>query len=720
MGNFSSNTIDNSFDNSNLFESEINEDFFKCNYKLICSIDCGANGQVLKYEFEEKYYAVKEIKFSENDGIKIHNIKNEIAILQYVNNLEPKLPFFVKFYGYCFFSIPKIAIIYELAEGNLADLINRKFLNLDQSLLFSEYTNLLVTLVKALTFLELHNIAHRDLKPQNVLYKANIKSNKDINFSYILCDFGISKLCDIGTQDYNTTAGSPLFMSPEITYNFYNQIEKSNSNPFKSDVYSLGLLLLKVILNKNLSSKERMIEKDFDPNELDAGPNDMKIINMIDEAYEFFLRLSEEKYKINKFKIILKHMLMYNTKRRPDIFGIYAFMINMGFIHNYEEIDQWIHFKQSKIFSKQLTELSQENQDLLQENYKLKMENDNLKMALSTNSKREFLDKNLMVLKAFKSEKNFYDIEKGKINQYSNSYSISNSPNPYHKRSVESFPLINFKISEYTGKIKHIGKYTIFLEKKIGKGSFGDVFLGTDNIEIQLYAIKERKLNNKFASTKEKFFELLKREVTNAKLLIKHPNIVSFIDIIQEENEVYAICEYCQDGSLTYLLQKNGGKLEENQVLEIFKQILEGFKLLHKNNIIHRNLKPSSILMQNDVAKITGFYFSKHVLDADKKQLMTSFGTPQYMAPEIFESKEYSSKCDIWSLGITLYELLYGDFPWRGKTTHDLIENNIKKKTLNFPETQIVGKKMKDLISAMLVFDQEKRISWNELFSIEI
>lgn len=259
----------------------------------------------------------------------------------------------------------------------------------------------------------------------------------------------------------------------------------------------------------------------------------------------------------------------------------------------------------------------------------------------------------------------------------------------------------------------------MFLDKKIGKGSFGDIFLGSDSLFLSLFAVKERKLNSKIAATKEKFFELLKREVSNARLLASHPNIVGFVDLIQEENEVYLITEYCEEGSLSYVLQKCG-KMQEDQVLALLRQVVEGFRALHKNNVIHRNLKPSSILLHKGVAKITGFYFSKHVLDADKKQLMTSFGTPQYMAPEIFESKEYCSKCDVWSLGITLFEMLYADFPWRGKTIHDLIDNNIKKKSLVFPETPAVSQTLKDLIAQMLVVDQDKRISWNEIFALEL
>ena len=440
MGNINSIPAD-SYNDVSSQENQFTEEYFKYNYKLISSIDCGACGQVLKYEFENKHYAVKEIKFGENEAIKFNDIQNEISILQYVNNLQPKLPYFVKYFGFSIFSAQKVAIIYELADGNLNDLIDKKFLNLDKTFLFSEFLNLLISLVKALTFLELHNIAHRDLKPQNVLYCVTKpqNNNKNITFSYILCDFGISKLCEIGTQNYNTTAGSPLFMSPEIAYNFYNQIEKSITNPFKSDVYSLGLLLLKVILNKNLTSKERMIEKDFDPNEYDTGPNDKKINIMIEEAYEFLLRLNEEKYKINKFKIILSHMLVYNTKKRPDIFGIYAFMINMGFIHNYEEIDQWITYKQSKEFNKQILQLNKQNEQLSQDINSLKAENEALKQNLMENSQKYFSDKSLSMKHTFRSEKNFINLDKNP-NLYFSSSSISNIPNPYHKRSHEMPP----------------------------------------------------------------------------------------------------------------------------------------------------------------------------------------------------------------------------------------------------------------------------------------
>lgn len=422
-------------DESAVLENELTEEFFRFNYRLVSPIDCGGFGQVLRYEFEGRPFAVKEIKFGESGPIKLSDIRNEITILQYVNRLEPRLPYFVRYYGFSLFASQRIALIYELAEGNLSDLTEKRFLGLKDEALFAEYTHLLVSLVKALTFLELHNIAHRDLKPQNVLYKTLKSDPTAPKFSYLLCDFGISKLCDLGTQNFNTTGGSPIFMSPEVTFHFYNQIEKGVTNPFKSDVYSLGLLLLKVILDKNLSSKERMIEKDFDPSELDAGPNDMKIGSLIEEAYELFLRLSKEKYKINKFRIILRHMLMYNTKRRPDIFGIYSFLINMGFIKSYEEIDRWLMLKNKGELAKQMSSLMRQNEALTLENQRLRAENEALKADSSINksqslqARKEF--DTVTLVRPFKSEKSFPHLERL-------SFSSSNSPQMgQYKRSFE-------------------------------------------------------------------------------------------------------------------------------------------------------------------------------------------------------------------------------------------------------------------------------------------
>ena len=92
-----------------------------------------------------------------------------------------------------------------------------------------------------------------------------------------------------------------------------------------------------------------------------------------------------------------------------------------------------------------------------------------------------------------------------------------------------------------------------------------------------------------------------------------------------------------------------------------------------------------------------------------------NLGTPLYMSPQILAEEYFSSKCDIWSLGMMFYELLYGRTPWTGKTPNELLDN-IRKKPLEFPEQPPRSEIVKDMLRRMLVQTDEDRISWEELF----
>ncbi len=103
-----------------------------------------------------------------------------------------------------------------------------------------------------------------------------------------------------------------------------------------------------------------------------------------------------------------------------------------------------------------------------------------------------------------------------------------------------------------------------------------------------------------------------------------------------------------------------------------FKQIVQGYKALHGNKILHRDLKPENIIMKDkESIKIADFGFAISHQEADEEKLLV--GSPLYMPLETLQKNIYSEKNDIWSMGIVLFEMLTGDFPFKGKTTKDLI-----------------------------------------------
>ena len=95
--------------------------------------------------------------------------------------------------------------------------------------------------------------------------------------------------------------------------------------------------------------------------------------------------------------------------------------------------------------------------------------------------------------------------------------------------------------------------------------------------------------------------------------------------------------------------------MSELETVDILRQVCNGFKECQDKNVIHRDVKPANFLMHKGVVKIADFGFARVVDSVDEQVALTFLGSPLYMAPQILAKEKFSSKCDVWSLGVTIY-----------------------------------------------------------------
>lgn len=123
--------------------------------------------------------------------------------------------------------------------------------------------------------------------------------------------------------------------------------------------------------------------------------------------------------------------------------------------------------------------------------------------------------------------------------------------------------------------------------------------------------------------------------------------------MLKTPNNFYFVYEFCNGGTLEGVLKKQK-ILAESQALEIFKQLLKAFQILNSYNIMHRDIKPDNILFHNGDVKLGDFGFCKNLVN-NNDMTATMLGSPIYMAPEVLKGEPYTSKADIWSLGVVLF-----------------------------------------------------------------
>ena len=257
---------------------------------------------------------------------------------------------------------------------------------------------------------------------------------------------------------------------------------------------------------------------------------------------------------------------------------------------------------------------------------------------------------------------------------------------------------------------KQVGRYV--LDKRIGRGSYAQVWLGhcEDSTETVAVKVISRHTVNETAQLRQEV-SVLKR--------IDHVNIVKFIDLKKSVGHYYLVLEYCAGGDLAKFIRTHGN-IGEQSAQRFLRQLSAGLLTLHRLSFIHRDLKPQNILLSEDseqaTLKIADFGFARF-LDASD-MAATVCGSPLYMAPEILRHERYDGRADIWSLMVILYELLFGSTPYSASNPMQLlatIESGPKR--IPLPSTVEVSEDCQWLLQAGLAKNPSDRLSPEQMFA---
>lgn len=254
--------------------------------------------------------------------------------------------------------------------------------------------------------------------------------------------------------------------------------------------------------------------------------------------------------------------------------------------------------------------------------------------------------------------------------------------------------------------------------EKIGEGGMGVVYKALHRTLERPVAIK------RLAAHLAKNQNMLQRFLKEAKLQAKlsHTNVVNIFDFLEWEGEVYLVMEYVSGQSVRDLLQAKG-RFPIHEALHIAQGVLSGLAFMHKNCIVHRDIKPSNIIVSDSgEVKVTDFGIARLVEDdSGLTRFGAGVGTLQYMAPELLKSGEVSFSVDIYSMGVTLYEMLSGKAPFTGNTDLEIMLGHIEKAPppLDLPEDE-TGLACRDMVLKALAKTPGERFASAEAFLAEI
>ncbi len=209
---------------------------------------------------------------------------------------------------------------------------------------------------------------------------------------------------------------------------------------------------------------------------------------------------------------------------------------------------------------------------------------------------------------------------------------------------------------------------TARIVREIGRGGMGVVYEAFQEELDRPVAVKA--LDMKLARSKE-IVERFRRE-GRAYAKLRHEAIVQVHDLVEKEDGLYLLTEFVDGADLARVLHK-GGALPADCVALVGARIADALDYVHYNKLLHRDVKPANVMAARDgEVKLMDFGIAKGEADMSLTRAGMLIGSPSYMAPEVLAGGEVGPPADVWALGVTLYELLTGEKPFRGRDAEDL------------------------------------------------
>ncbi len=249
-----------------------------------------------------------------------------------------------------------------------------------------------------------------------------------------------------------------------------------------------------------------------------------------------------------------------------------------------------------------------------------------------------------------------------------------------------------------------LGRYQV--EKELGKGAMGVVYLGKDPKIGRVVAIKTMALSQEFAGdelidARERFF----REAETAGRL-QHQNIVTIFDAGEEHDLAYIAMEFLKGKDLADHC-KGDQLLSVPAVLSIVARVAEALAYAHKQHVVHRDIKPANIMYEaeSDTVKVTDFGIAR-ITDSSKTKTGLVLGTPSFMSPEQLAGKKVDGRSDLYSLGVMLFQMLAGVLPFRGDSMSELMYKIANEEA---PDVRVIRPELPQALSDVVALSLSKR-----------